>query len=133
MVESYIAVVRNVLKKHETTALSMNKMQLQIKEYYPKTDDSEDDMEVTAVKVTNLPPKISKEQIELFFENIRRSGSEEFKKVDYDEAANCAIVWFNDSKGKMEKYCRYCKINVIYSCNFRKKRFCYSLLVVSVL
>lgn len=84
----------------------MNKMQLRIKEYYPETDESEDEMEVTAVKVTNLPPKISKEQIELFFENIKRSGSEEFKKVDYDEAANCAIVWFNDSKGQLEKYCR---------------------------
>lgn len=69
----------------------------------------------------------------MFFENIKRSGSEEFKKVDYDEVVNCVIVWFNDLKGKMEKYCRYCKINVIYFCNFCKKRFCYSLLVVFVL
>lgn len=132
LLKSYIAVVRNVLKKHETTALSMNMMQLQIKDYYPETDESEDEIDVTAVKVTNLPPKISKEQIELFFENIKRSGSEEFKKVDYDEAANCAIVWFNDSKGKLEEHCRYCKINVIYSYIFLKKRSDYSRLGFSV-
>lgn len=92
----------------------MNKMQLCIKEYYLEIDESEDEMEVIVVKVINLFFKISKELIELFFENIKRSGSEEFKKVDYDEVVNCVIVWFNDLKGQLEKYCRQCKIKVIY-------------------
>lgn len=54
----------------------------------------------TAVKVTNLPPKISKEQIELAFEShIKSGGSEEVKKVKYDKAARYAIVWFKDPEG----------------------------------
>lgn len=54
----------------------------------------------TAVKVTNLPPKINKEQIELAFESyIKSGGSEDVKKVKYDEAARYAIVWFKDPEG----------------------------------
>lgn len=87
-------------KKHETTALTINKVQLQIGEYHPEIDESEDEVMGTAVKVTNLPPKISKEQIELAFESLKKSGgSEEVKKVNYDEAARYAIVWFKDPEG----------------------------------
>lgn len=92
------------MKKHETTALTMNDVRLQIEEYHPKADESEDEVEVRAVKVTNLPPKISKEQIELFFESRKKSGSgsDDLDTVDYDEAAHCAIVWFTDSEGKLK-------------------------------
>lgn len=104
-------MVKSVLKKHESTVLTMNEVKLQIGEYYPKTDESEDEVEVTAVKVTNLPPKISKEQIELFFESRKKSGieSDDLDKVDYDEAAHCAIVWFKNSEGQLKN-----DIDIVY-------------------
>lgn len=82
----------------------MDEMQLQIKQYHKKKDESEG--LVMAVKVTNLPPKIRKLQVELFFENPKKSGSgnEDLEKVDYDEAANCAIVWFKESEGQCRKF-----------------------------
>lgn len=82
----------------------MNEVRLQIKEHHFKTNESGDEVEVMAVKVTNLPPKISKEQIELFFESRKKSGtgSDDLDKVDYDEAARCAIVWFKNSAGKLK-------------------------------
>nr|XP_034317327.1 protein mono-ADP-ribosyltransferase PARP14 isoform X2 [Crassostrea gigas] len=94
------AVVKSVLKKHENKALTMDEVQLKIDEYHPKTEESEDEVEVMAVKVTNLPPKISKEQIELFFESRKKSGSgsDDVDKVDYDKAAHFAIVWFKNSE-----------------------------------
>lgn len=77
-------------------------MQLQIKEYHKQTDESTEEGLVMAVKVTNLPPKIRKLQIELFFESPKKSGSgnEDLEKVDYDEATHCAIVWFKESEGQ---------------------------------
>lgn len=82
----------------------MDEMQLQIKQYHKKKDESE--RLVMAVKMTNLPPKIRKLQVELFFENLKKSGSgnEDLEKVDYDEAANCAIVWFKESEGQCRKF-----------------------------
>lgn len=76
----------------------MDEMQLQIEEYHQKGKGKVD---VAAVKVTNLPPKIRKLQIELFFESPKKSGSsnEDLKKVDYDEATHCAIVWLKKSEG----------------------------------
>lgn len=83
----------------------MNEVRLEIKEYNPKTDESEYEVEVKAVKLTYLPPKISEEQIELFFESRKKSGSgsDDLDKVDYDEAAHCAIVWFTNSEGQLKK------------------------------
>lgn len=79
----------------------MDEMQLQIEEYHQKAVESTGKVDVAAVKVTNLPPKIRKLQIELFFESPKKSGSsnEDLKKVDYDEATHCAIVWFKKSEG----------------------------------
>lgn len=45
----------------------MDEMQLQIEEYHQKAVESTGKVDVAAVKVTNLPPKIRKLQIELFF------------------------------------------------------------------
>lgn len=80
----------------------MEEMQLNIEEYHPQTEESEDQVEVMAVKVTNLPPNIRKLQIELFFESAKKSGSrsEDLENVEYDEAAHCAIIWFKDSEGQ---------------------------------
>lgn len=82
----------------------MNEVRLQIEENHFKTNESGDEVEVMAVKVTNLPPKISKDQIELFFESRKKSGSgiDDLDKVDYDEAAHCAIVRFKNSAGQLK-------------------------------
>lgn len=53
------------------------------------------------VKVINLFLKINKEQIELVFESyIKNGGSEEVKKVKYDEVVCYVIVWFKDFEGQ---------------------------------
>lgn len=93
----HFAVVESVLKKHKTEPLTMDEMRLQIEEHHQTTID------VVAVKVTNLPPKIRKLQIELFFENPKKSGcsNEDLEKVDYDEATHCAIVWLKKSEGQL--------------------------------
>lgn len=95
-------------------------MQLQIEEYHPKTDKRKGEVNVMAVKVTNLPPKIRKLQIELFFESPKKSGCSEFEKVNYDDAAHCAIVWFKDSEGQLVKFqvlefleCLYCENDLV--------------------
>uniref|UniRef100_K1RBT7 N-myc-interactor n=1 Tax=Magallana gigas TaxID=29159 RepID=K1RBT7_MAGGI len=94
------SVVRSVLKKHKTKPLTMDEMQLQIEEHHLTTIESTGKVDVAAVKVTNLPPKIRKLQIELFFENPKKSGSSngDLEKVDYDEATHCAIVWLKKSE-----------------------------------
>ncbi|XP_061194415.1 protein mono-ADP-ribosyltransferase PARP14-like isoform X2 [Saccostrea echinata] len=94
------SVVKSVLQRQESSAIVMNKQQIEIEEYNPAVDSEvkgeSDDLEVTAVKVTNLPPKATDEQIELFFENPRKSGGGEVEKVEFDEATKSAIVWFKD-------------------------------------
>lgn len=74
----------------------MDEMQLQIEEYHQKAVESTGKVDVAAVKVTNLPPKIRKLQIELFFESPKKSGS---SYEDLDEATHCAIVWLKKSEG----------------------------------
>lgn len=56
------------------------------------------------VKVINLLFKISKEQIELFFESRKKSGieSDDLDKVDYDEVVYCVIVWFKNFEGQLK-------------------------------
>lgn len=93
----------------------MDEMQLRIEEYHTHTDESEDQVEVMAVRVTNLPPKIRKLQIELFFESLKKSGSsnEDLDKVEYDEVDHCAIVWFSDPKGQFEKMIKVFKTHAL--------------------
>ncbi|XP_062593153.1 protein mono-ADP-ribosyltransferase PARP14-like, partial [Saccostrea cucullata] len=94
-------VVKSVLKRQESSALVMNKQPIEIEEYHLPADSEvkgeSDDLEVRAVKVTNLPPKTSEDQIELFFENSRKSGGGEVEKVEFDEDSNSAVVWFKDA------------------------------------
>lgn len=55
------------------------------------------------VKVINLFFKINKEQIELVFESyIKSGGSEDVKKVKYDEVVCYVIVWFKDFEGQLK-------------------------------
>lgn len=98
-------MVKSVLKKHETSSLLMNKQQIEIEEYHPPAENenldiSEEVEEPTAVKVMNLPLKISEEQLELFFENRKKSGGGEVERVEYDVDTNSAVVWFKDTNGK---------------------------------
>jgi hypothetical protein len=79
----------------------MNKQQIEIEEYYPPVlDQSEELEETTAIRVVNLPPGVSEEQIELFFENRKKSGGGDVDRVEYDEDTNSAVVWFIDASGK---------------------------------
>lgn len=56
------------------------------------------------VKVINLSFKISKEQIELFFESRKKSGSgsDDLDKVDYDKVVYFVIVWFKNFEGQLK-------------------------------
>lgn len=77
----------------------MNKVEIQIEEFYPQSDESEGEIEVSAILVTNLPPNVTDQQIELFFENSKKSGGGEVQRVEYDKEARSAIVTFKDAEG----------------------------------
>ncbi|XP_078312815.1 protein mono-ADP-ribosyltransferase PARP14-like [Crassostrea virginica] len=76
----------------------MNKMQIQIEEYYPRSDESEGEIEVSAILVTSLPPDVTDKQIKLFFKNSKKSGGGEVQKVEYDQEARSAVVTFKDAE-----------------------------------
>ena len=95
-----ITVVKNVLERHEASPLKMKKKEIQIEVNYRQSDESEGGIEVSAILVTNLPPNVTDQQIELFFENSKKSGGGEVQKVEYDKEARSAIVTFKDVEGK---------------------------------
>lgn len=77
----------------------MNKLEIQIEEHYPQSDDSERGNKVSAILVTHLPTNVTDEQLELFFENSKKSGGGEVERVDYDRDTKSAVVWFKDAEG----------------------------------
>jgi hypothetical protein len=81
----------------------ISKQKVEVEEYHPcqgETVNSSEEEEVGgALRVTKLPPGTSEEQITLFFENRKKSGGGEVEKVEYDEAAGSAVVWFKDADG----------------------------------
>ena len=77
----------------------MNRMEIHIEEYYPQSDESEAGIEVSAILVTNLPQNVTDQQIELFFENSKKSGGGEVLRVEYDQEARSAKVTFKDAEG----------------------------------
>ena len=82
----------------------INKQKVDIEEYRPPQDESgesseEEHEEAGAILVTNLPPNVTDQQIELFFENSKKSGGREVQKVEYDKEARSAIVTFKDAEG----------------------------------
>uniref|UniRef100_A0A8B8E892 Poly [ADP-ribose] polymerase n=1 Tax=Crassostrea virginica TaxID=6565 RepID=A0A8B8E892_CRAVI len=91
-------VVKSVLERQEFSPLKMNKVEIQIEEFYPQSDESEGEIEVSAILVTNLPPNVTDQQIELFFENSKKSGGGEVQRVEYDKEARSAIVTFKDAE-----------------------------------
>ncbi|XP_062600984.1 protein mono-ADP-ribosyltransferase PARP14-like [Saccostrea cucullata] len=92
-------VVANVLKKHETSPLTINKQKVGIEKYRPPNKKNLESLDQKRkIKVTKLPIGILEEQISLFFENNKKSGGGDVDKVDFDESANTAIIWFEDAK-----------------------------------
>ena len=77
----------------------MNNVKIHIEEYYPQSDESEGEIEVSAILVTHLPPNVTDQQIELFFENSKKSGGGEVNQVKFNQSANSAIVWFKNAEG----------------------------------
>ena len=97
----FITVVKCVFERHKNSPLKMNKMQIQIEEYYPRSDESEGEIEVYAILVTSLPPDVTDKQIKLFFKNSKKSGGGEVQKVEYDQEARSAVVTFKDAEGSL--------------------------------
>lgn len=52
-----------------------------------------------SIRVSSLPPNISEELINDFFENTKRSGGGDVENVSYDETKKTAIITFQDPKG----------------------------------
>nr|XP_022346154.1 uncharacterized protein LOC111138466 isoform X2 [Crassostrea virginica] len=48
------------------------------------------------IKVTNIPPNTSEVALEFFFENRRRSGGGDIKKLKYDPDTKSAVITFED-------------------------------------
>ena len=94
-----ITVVKGVLERHETSPLTMNKVEIRIEEFHPQSDESDGEIEVSTILVTNLPPNVTDQQIELFFENSKKSGGGEVQRVEYEKKARSAMVTFKDARG----------------------------------
>ena len=100
-----ILAAKNVLQKHKTSPLKINKQKVDIKEYCPPQDESgesseEEHEEAGAIKVTKLPPGTTEEAITLFFENHKKSGGGEVEKVEFDEIDQSAVIWFKEAESK---------------------------------
>ena len=96
--------VSKVLQKHMTSPLMINKQKVEIEEYRPPQDESnessdEEHEEAGIIKVTDLPPETTEEAITLFFENRKKNGGGEVTKVKFDETNQSAVVWFKEARG----------------------------------
>lgn len=88
------------MRKHELSALKINRVEIEIKEYYPKSDKNDKQMDVSAILVTRLPPNVTDQQIELFLKNSKKIELGEVHSMEYDCNAKSAVVWFKDVKRK---------------------------------
>lgn len=57
-----------------------------------------------SIRVSSLPPNISEELINDFFENTKRSGGGDVENVSYDETKKTAIITFQDPKGYFQYF-----------------------------
>lgn len=57
-----------------------------------------------SIRVSSLPPNISDELINDFFENTKRSGGGDVECVAYDETKKTAIITFQDPSGYFQYF-----------------------------
>ena len=62
--------------------------------------EKEDAQESRAIEVTGLGPKTTKDSIEMFFENTRRSGGGDVEHVDFTPGQGIAVVTFVKAESK---------------------------------
>lgn len=66
-------------------------------DFVPLSQSAQETSDVTcSIKVSSLPPNISEELINDFFENTKRSGGGDVECVAYDETKKIAIITFQD-------------------------------------
>ena len=63
--------------------------------------DREEEQESRTIEVTGLSATTTKDSIEMFFENKRRSGGGEVEHVDYAPDQGKAIVTFANAESKL--------------------------------
>lgn len=93
-----------MLKNHKSSPLVLNKQKIEIEEYFPAEDWDEstaekEEEEGGKIKVTRLPPEITKEEIIFFFENHKKSGGGDVEKLEYDKSTHTAVIWFIEDDG----------------------------------
>jgi hypothetical protein len=52
------------------------------------------------VEITGIPQQVTKDELEMYLENNRRSGGGPVENIDYDSAAGSAWVTFQNDAGK---------------------------------
>lgn len=55
--------------------------------------------EAAMIKVTNIPNCTSKDALEFFFENRRRSGGGSIDHLEYDPDTKSAVITFEEPEG----------------------------------
>ena len=71
-------------------------------EYEESLESSEISVEVpgTALFVQGLKPDINKNVLELYFEDVSRSGGGEITDILIDQTSGRSIVWFEEAESK---------------------------------
>ena len=62
--------------------------------------DKEEAQESRTIELTGLAPKTTKDSIEMFFENTRRSGGGDVEHVDFTPGQGIAVVTFVKAESK---------------------------------
>lgn len=90
-----IIAVREILDKGEHKLSSDTLLQvIALESLTPDLIDK-----VCAIRVTNIPPNMSRDLIECHFESERRSGGDDFEEVYHDENNQSATIVYKSVEG----------------------------------
>ena len=61
---------------------------------------SRDHLGTHSLEIGNLPDNVTEDVLRMFFENVRRSGGGDVKRIIHRQENNTAIITFHSSDGK---------------------------------
>lgn len=62
-------------------------------------NDAEDPEDLIVLEVRGIPPGISRQMLELFFENTKQSGGGEIERLDYDTDGGQTLITYKTNEG----------------------------------
>ena len=75
----------------------MSGSELSVRVLESLTEDLRD--QECAVRVSNIAARLSREFLECYFENERRSGGGKIEDISYSQSTGVAVITFNDPQG----------------------------------